>query len=178
MSAATTQTNARQVTGPVERPDLQVVVFRLRNEFYALPVGDVREVVRIPEITPLPRAPAFLRGVTNLRGRVVPVIDLRKQLDRPGEQPSQPARVLIARLPSSMTRRGWVGLIVDSVEGVERIPAAAIQPAPELVTSQLGQDYLAGLAQLGDKLVVVLNAAGLLSPEQIEHMELSQWQKS
>lgn len=159
-------------------PALQVVVFKLRDELYALPVGDVREVVRLQEITPLPKAPAFLLGVISLRGRIVPVMDLRKQFDRPADQPTERVRILITRLPSSMSTRSWVGLIVDGVEEVASIPPEAVEPAPEFLANQLGQDYLAGIARRGTKLVVLLNTAGILSPDQIQQLEQNLWQKS
>jgi len=157
---------------------VQAVVFKLGNELYALPAAEVREVVRMQPITPLPKAPAFLVGVIDLRGRVVPVMDLRKQFERPAGATTDRARILIARLPSATRRRGWVGLIVDGVEEVASIPHATIQPPPEFVTSQLRENYLAGIARVGSNLVLLLNAQGLLTPEHIQQLELNLWLKS
>lgn len=120
-------------TGDVEAPQsasawLQFIVFRLGEEEFALPIEAVEEVARAPEqVTRVPKAPAFLEGVINLRGEVLPVVDQRRRFDMPESPDRDARRLLVVR-----TDRHRAGLIVDSVSEVLRSAAEAIEPAPDL----------------------------------------------
>lgn len=149
------------------------VVFHLNAKAYALPVAQVREVIRVQEITPLPKSPAFVEGVISLRGRVLAVIDLRRQFGLPRAEHTQQTRILILRLATSL-----VGLIVDSVEEVLNIPADAIQQAPAVVTTQLSAQYFKGIARIGAKLVVLLDPTAILSNTEAQQLEDGSWRKS
>ena len=140
--------------------EAQLLVFRLGDEEFGLPVGSVDEVARAPEqITRLPRTPRFLEGVINLRGEVLPVVDQRKRFELPaytGDRQRQ--RLVVVR-----TERHRAGLIVDSVSEVLRIMADTIEPAPELAgeSARLVQ----GVVNLGGtaRIVLLLDPAELLS---------------
>ena len=122
---------------------VQLVVFDLDNEEYAVPIEDLREIIRIPEIAPVPNAPEFIRGILNLRGTIVVVVDLEKRfkLTREGAAPS--AHIIITQIKDST-----FGLIVDKVSEVLRVPVSKIKPTPSLVSSKIHADYLKGVAVL------------------------------
>jgi purine-binding chemotaxis protein CheW len=108
--------------------ELGIVVFRLGDDEYALPIDAVEEIAEVPaEVRRVPRTPKFLEGVVNLRGSVLPVIDQRRRFDMPPAGSSTRRRLVVVR-----TDRHRAGLIVDSVTDVLRIPADSVKPAPEL----------------------------------------------
>jgi purine-binding chemotaxis protein CheW len=108
--------------------DEQFIVFQLGGEEYGLPIGSVDEVVRVPEtLTRLPKAPAFIDGVMNLRGRVVPVIDQRRRFDFEGRGERRRERVVVVTIDHLQA-----GFVVDGVSEVLRIPASQLRPTPEI----------------------------------------------
>ncbi len=144
---------------------VQLVTFRLGEEQYGVPIGAVQEIVRLPEITAVPEAPWFVEGVINLRGRIVPVLDLGKRLRLPDRPRTRKARVLIVE-----TDRREVGLIVDAASEVLRLPASAIEPPPPMI-SGIGVEYITGVGKLQDQLLVLLDLAKVLNPEDLRRAE-------
>lgn len=132
------------------------MVFALAGEWYALPIAAVQEIIRIAEITRVPDAPSVIRGVVNLRGRVLPVVDLRIRLGLPAVELDTSRRILV--LPA---RGRWIGALVDSVSNIERIRPGDVQPVPSDVLSERS-DYFRGVAQKAERLVVLLDADRLL----------------
>lgn len=144
------------------------VGFKVYREFFGVPIEKVKEIVRVPEITPVPETPEFVEGVINLRGKIIAVIDMRKRLGAPpasGGGRERANRVLILELDGKT-----VGLIVDSASEIMKIPADSIEPPPELVAS-IGAEYITGVGKLDDKLVVMLDLSRLLSAEEIKKVE-------
>jgi purine-binding chemotaxis protein CheW len=132
--------------------DLQIVGFRIGREMFGVPISLVREVIRVPQITAVPDAPGYIEGVINLRGKIVPVIDLGKKLGISGEQQSQRAnRIIVAEIGDRP-----VGLIVHSASEVLRISATEIQ-APREVFTEAGMDYISGVGKLHGRLVILLD---------------------
>jgi purine-binding chemotaxis protein CheW len=114
-------------------PDEQFIIFRLGEQEYGLPIGAVDEIARPPDrITQLPKAPAFIDGVINLRGSVVPIVDLRRRFELTSVEPASSRRILILAVGS-----GKAGFMVDGVSEVMRVPAGSIRPAPELSPEQM-----------------------------------------
>ncbi len=137
--------------------EMQLVVFDLASEFYGVDIGDVREINRMQAITRVPGAPPFVEGVINLRGRVVPVVDLRKRLNlKVGEQ-TQESRIVVVDIGGRD-----VGVIVDAVSEVLRIPTTTIEPPSSMITN-IESDYLRGIAKLDAKLVILLDLNKVLS---------------
>jgi purine-binding chemotaxis protein CheW len=135
------------------------VVFRLGDEEFGLPVEAVDEVARLPErITRVPRTPAFLEGVVNLRGEVLPVVDQRRRFDMPPSEAGEGRRLLVVR-----TQRHRAGLIVDGVLGVLPVARDAIEPAPDL-TGEANR-LVHGVVNLeaAGRMVLLLDPAELLS---------------
>lgn len=137
--------------------ELQLVLFDLASEHYAVDSSTVREIIRIQSITRVPGAPSFVEGVTNLRGRVVPVLDLRKRLDLPVSDRNKDTRIVVVNVAGHD-----VGLIVDGVSEVLRIPVAVIEPPSMIVTGE-DSDYIRGIAKLESKMVILLDLDTLLS---------------
>jgi len=139
---------ARKEKRPEEKitPTEQIVTFELDKEEYASIITDLREIIKIPEIVPIPGAPEFIRGILNLRGQIVVVIDIEKRFHLVREHPVEAKHIIIAEVEDSV-----FGVIVDEVTGVLRVPMASIKPTPSLITSKIRADYLRGVVVLEEE---------------------------
>lgn len=143
---------------------MQLVSFRIGNEEFGVDILVVQEIIRLPTITPIPNAPRFILGMINLRGKIIPVVDLRKRLRITGKKPGQnerTTRVLIVEMQSSVT-----GFIVDSVSEVMRVSLSDIEPTPNLVASAIEAEYIKGVIKLPGRLVVILDFQKILLPKE------------
>jgi purine-binding chemotaxis protein CheW len=131
--------------------EVQLVVFDLADEVYGVDIARVDEVIRMQEITRIPRAPEFVEGVTNLRGKVIPVVDLRRRFGLAMSEIQATSRIVVVYIGSHT-----IGLIVDGVSEVIRVSPSAIEPTSTIVTS-VDSAYLRGSAKVGDKLVILLD---------------------
>jgi purine-binding chemotaxis protein CheW len=147
--------------------NIQVVVFCISKEFYGVPIAAVQEIVRVPEVTGVPDAPDFFEGVINLRGKIVPVIDLRKRLRLPGAERTKASRVLVAENGGRV-----IGLLVDSVAEVRRLPVEAVEPPPEMISS-VGIEYITGVAKAGERLIIFLDIAKILNVDEMKKVEIT-----
>ena len=133
------------------------MTFALDTETYALPVRPIQEVLRVASITRVPHAPEPIRGVTQLRGRVIPVIDLRQRLGLPtSEALGRSSRILVVS-----SKRRLLGLLVDRVFQVEHIDLNRVQPPPDDVVS-IRSDFIFGVDQRDDTLLLLLDADRVL----------------
>ena len=139
--------------------EMQIVVCELADEHYGLDIAKVFEIIRHQPITPVPRSPSFVKGVINLRGRIIPVVDLRERFGMHQVAPTKETRIVVAE--SAATR---VGLIVDSVSEVLMLPWESVEATPD-VAAGADADYLRGIAKLGDRLVLLLELGGLFDIE-------------
>jgi purine-binding chemotaxis protein CheW len=140
--------------------DEQIIGLDLAGEQYGVEIGRVQEIIRIQPITIVPNAPAFVEGVTNLRGRVIPVMDLRKRFGlRVGPQTGH-SRIVVAEVGSHT-----VGLIVDAVSEVLRVTSDMIEPPSTLVTTA-DSTFLRGVAKLEERLVLLLDLSRILSSNE------------
>jgi purine-binding chemotaxis protein CheW len=121
---------------------LQLVVFGVGKELYVVGIEAVHEIVRVPDVTQVPDAPEFFEGVINLRGRIIPVIDLRKRLRLAQVERTKSARVLITEHGGRI-----VGLVVDSVAEVLKLMPEAIEEPPQMISS-IGVEYITGVAKV------------------------------
>ncbi len=122
---------------------LQVVVFELDNEEFAVPINEIRDIVQIPDITPIPNSPAYILGIMNLRGKIIPVLDLERRFMLKRENSEVPRHIMVAE-----TNDMLLGVRVDKVTEVLQIPNDAIQPTPKVVTNKISTEYLFGVAVL------------------------------
>ena len=157
--------------GPVrEAAARQIVTFRSGAEEYGLPIESVAEVVRPLRITPLPRMPEFVEGVINLRGAIIPVVDLRRRFLAAGTGGGgRSSRMVIARgaVPEAQSgpSAGLLALVVDDVHEVRTVPTERIEPAPEAALGA-NAEFIAGMAKDGDRLIVLLDIPKLLTREE------------
>lgn len=132
------------------------VTFALGNESFGLPVSSVKEILRAGFITRVPHAPSSVRGVTNMRGRVLPVVDLNARLGLKESDITSLSRILVVESKGRL-----IGLLVDSVQQVLRLSLKAVQPAPpDIITAQ--SDYILGVYHLQDALVILLDVDRVL----------------
>lgn len=153
---ATPVTEAHGETSEAAGTDEHVVIFRLADEYYALDIQAVQEIVRMQNITSIPGADHWVEGITNLRGRVVPVIDLRRRCGVPAAEHTNETRIVVVS-----TSNGMVGLIVDAVSEVMRIPGEQVE-VPSGIVNVPENNYLRGIAKLEDRLVSLMDLDGLL----------------
>ena len=135
--------------------EFQLVVFELGEERYGLDIATVYEIIRHQPVTAVPQAPSFVEGVINLRGRIIPVVDLRRRFGMMAGELTKASRIVVCE--AAGTR---VGLVVDGVSEVLMVPADAIEQTPE-VASGYDTQYLKGIAKLGERLVILLDLTGL-----------------
>jgi len=140
---------------------LQLVSFNLGSEEFGVDIGMVQEIVRMPEITRVPRTPDFVEGVVNLRGKIIPVVDLRKRFRLPVSENTKSTRIIIVTMNGRT-----VGMIVDGVSEVRRISADAVEPTPEMVASAIDASYLKGIAKLEGRLLILLDLNLVLNQEE------------
>jgi purine-binding chemotaxis protein CheW len=141
---------------PAPPAQLHLITFRLDGEEFGLPVETVREVIRVGDITRVPQSPPHIRGVTNLRGRILPVVEIRTRLGLAPLVPRSTARVIVAEVKGRI-----LGLLVDSVAQVQKIPADRVVAAPDEVKST-HSDYITGVVQLYERLLILLDLARAL----------------
>jgi purine-binding chemotaxis protein CheW len=159
MSTAAAPTTA---TSAIAGKYLTVV---LENEAYGIAVLKVREIMRLQKITPVPQMPAFVKGVINLRGRVIPVVDLRVKFGLKAEFAERTCIVVVqVKLPSEQLVQ--MGLIVDSVEEVVTLTAAEIEPTPDFGT-KVNTDYLLGMAKVKGQVKTLLDIDRVVAPETV-----------
>ena len=131
------------------------LTFELDGETYGVGIRSVREIMGIIDITPVPDAPAHVRGVVNLRGKIVPVVDLRRRLGIGGAQPSSRSCIVVVETPAA-GERSQAGMIVDSVSEVVPIPETDIEPPPE-IGGAVQAGSVEGLAKVREKVVILLS---------------------
>ena len=136
-----------------------LATFFLSREEYGVDVRLVQEIIRVTEITPVPRAPESIKGVINLRGRVIPVIDLKKKLGLGDVEQGRRARIVVVKL-----RERLLGLLVDAASQVLKVPVSRIDPAPDAV-AEIAADYIRGVAKLPDRLIILMDLQKILSLE-------------
>jgi purine-binding chemotaxis protein CheW len=145
--------------------DCHLVGFRIGEETYGVPIGSVREIVRVPEITTVPNAPEMIEGVINLRGKIIPVMDLRKRFGSLTIQSDKKNRILVVELESRL-----LGLIVSSASEVLKIPPSEIE-APGAVFAEGESSYVTGVGKLKGRLVILLDIGRLLRQPEFRKFE-------
>ena len=143
---------------------LQLVSFMIQDEEFAIDILFVQEINRMLQITKVPNAPAFVSGVVNLRGRVIPVIDLRTKLGMEVKEQDKNTRIVVVEV-----KEKTVGFIVDAVKEVLRIPASITEPPPELVTG-INSEFIMAVGKLEDRLITLIDIEKILSNSEAKSL--------
>ncbi len=149
-------TGTEEMTG-----ELQLVSFKIGSEEFGVDILKVQEIIRMVEITQVPQAPSYVEGVINLRGRVIPIIDLRKRLNLELREMDKNTRIVVVDIGGNI-----MGMIVDSVSEVLRLPSKTIEPPPDLV-SGIDSDHISGVAKLEDRLLIFLDLSKIVSSGEL-----------
>ncbi len=157
-----------QAVGPAASgEERQLVVFQLGAELYGVDIARVHEIIRLQSITRVPRAPSFVEGVINLRGKVIPVVDLRRRFGLPTSEHTRATRTVVVEIGDQV-----VGIIVDSVSEVLRVSTSTIEP-PSPVVAGIDSEYLQGIAKLPERLVILLDLDRVLAREERRAIEIA-----
>ena len=146
---------------------MQLVGFEVGKEIFGVDILMVREIIRSAPITAVPNSPEFVEGVINLRGDIIPVIDLRKRLNLFTEEMQKKNWILILDIEGSVT-----GFVVDMVDEVLKIDESTIEPAPEIVLAGLESQYIRGVCEVaGKRLMILLNFDSILLANEIKQLK-------
>lgn len=146
---------------------VELVGFVVGNEEFGIDIQKVQEINRMVEVTHVPRAPSFVEGVINLRGKVIPVISMRKRFGLPEKEKDSSTRIVVVEVKGSI-----IGFVVDSVSEVLRIPESTIEPPPDIVAG-IDAEYIVGVGKLEDRLLILLELGSVLSREKIDQLKVT-----
>lgn len=139
---------------------LQLVTFKVGEEEFGIEIFSVKEIIRMLDITKVPKAPDFVEGVVNLRGKVIPIIDMRKRFGLDSLDHDKHTRIVVVEMEEVM-----VGFVVDAVSEVLRIPADTVEPPPSVVAG-IDAEYINGVGKLESRLLIMLDLKKLLGNDE------------
>ncbi len=143
----------------------QLVVFELANEFYGINIAMVESIIKVQAITQLPQTPHYVKGVTNLRGSVLPVIDLRTRFALDIKEDTKQTRIMIVTLGTIKA-----GIIVDAVSEVLRVPDDSVEPLPPMINS-VDSAFLKGIVRMENRLIIMLELNKVLNLDEQKSLE-------
>lgn len=136
----------------------QLVVFNLGVEEFGINIMQVQEIIRMPDITRIPKSPEYVKGVINLRGKIIVVMDLDKRFGMQSNEMTDESRIVVVDIDGTI-----VGLVVDSVSEVIRLNTSNIEQTPEIITQKINAEYLEGVGKLDDRLLILLNLGNIVN---------------
>lgn len=140
---------------------IQLVSFLLGNEEYGVEVLKVREIIRMTSITKMPNTPDYVEGIINLRGKVIPIISMRRRFGLPESDHDGHTRIMVMDVAGGLT-----GFIVDGVSEVIRIHSEEIQPPPPMVSGSIDQAFVTGVFNHADHLLIIMDVDRMFSPDE------------
>lgn len=156
-----TDTRTRSDQSAANSEELQLVSFNIGSEEFGVDILKVQEINRMVEITRVPQAPHYVEGVINLRGKVIPIVDLRKRFNLEMKEYDKNTRIVVVDINGSI-----MGMIVDAVSEVLRLPASTIEPPPDLVTG-VNSEYIKGVAKLENRLLIFLDLSRVIDFKEL-----------
>ncbi|MGA2480249.1 MAG: chemotaxis protein CheW [Spirochaetia bacterium] len=153
--------NDSKARGETSAEVKQLISFTVGAEEYGLELLRVKEVIRMRQITWLPKAPSCVKGIINLRGDVIPIIDLRERFGLASQEKSAMTRVIVVDVDGKS-----VGMVVDSASQVVRVPADQFDPPPSVMGAE-SRDFITAVGKLGDKLIIMIDIDRILSTEEL-----------
>jgi purine-binding chemotaxis protein CheW len=155
-------TTKSEHAGNLNSDELQLVSFNIGSEEFGVDILKVQEINRMVEITRVPQAPHYVEGVINLRGKVIPIVDLRKRFSLELKEHDKNTRIVVVDIGGTI-----MGMIVDAVSEVLRLPASTIEAPPEIVTG-VNSEYIKGVAKLKDRLLIFLDLSKVIDVETLQ----------
>jgi len=163
--AATLESGNATTVSQSDGEILQLVTFEVGAEEFAIPILSVQEINRMMEITGVPQSPVFIEGVINLRGKIIPVMDLRKRFNVESSSDVSNSRIIVVEVAHRV-----IGFMVDRVNEVLRIDSGIVEPPPSVV-SGVDSEYVQGVGKLDDRLLILLNLDRLFSDEDLQRVD-------
>lgn len=145
----------------------QYVIFHLADEFYGVNIATVESIIKVQDITRMPHMPDFVEGITNLRGKVIPVIDLRKRFQLPAAEENDDTRIVVVEIGNIMA-----GMVVDMVTEVLRVSDDSIE-APSPMVSTVSTAFITSIAKVDDRLIILLDLSKILTIEEQGSLQTS-----
>jgi purine-binding chemotaxis protein CheW len=145
-----------------ESQDIQVILFKLHTEKFAMDINKIRYIVKYPDITNVPNAKPYIHGVMNLRGKIITVVNLNKKVGLPSEDKTKHTRIIITEIGGD-----WVGFLVDFVSEVIKINSRDILPTPATIGSGVSHEYIKGVSPLESDLLILFDIDKLFKPQEL-----------
>lgn len=136
----------------------QLVIFNLGVEEFGVNIMQVQEIIRMPDITRIPRSPEYVKGVINLRGKIIVVMDLDRRFGMNETEMTDDSRIVVVDINGTI-----IGLVVDSVSEVIRLKGSNIEQTPEIITQKINAEYLKGVGKMEDRLLILLNLENIIT---------------
>ncbi|TGC09514.1 chemotaxis protein CheW [Methanolobus halotolerans] len=137
---------------------IQLVIFNLGLEEFGVDIMKVQEIIRLPEITRIPRSPDYIKGVINLRGKIIVVMDLDRRFGLPAKEITDESRIIVVDVEGTI-----IGMVVDSVSEVIRLLATNVDPTPEIIMQKINAAYLKGVGKMDERLLILLDLENIIN---------------
>jgi purine-binding chemotaxis protein CheW len=144
------------------KKELQLVTFYIGREEYCVEVLNVREIIRMPQITKMPNAPSYVSGIINLRGKVIPIVSIRERFNFENTEHTSSSRIIVM----DSSAGSLIGFIVDSVSEVIRIKQSEVQPPPAVAVASIEMQYITGIINSKDSMRIFLDLGSMFSDEE------------
>lgn len=144
---------------------LQLVNFELSGEEFGVDIMQVSEIIPISKITRIPQAPECVKGLINLRGKIVVVIDLNRRLGFSPRESDSLSKIIIVKVKDTT-----IGMLVNSVNGILKLPLSSIESTPDMIKSKINSEYLTGVGKAGNRLLILLNLSRVLGEEEVDEL--------
>jgi len=145
--------------------ELQLVVFNIGTEEFGVEIMNVQEIIRMTNITKIPQASGYVKGIINLRGRIIVVINLNVIMGMENKEQNENTRIIVADIGETV-----MGFIVDSVSEVIRLPQSSVEPAPSVIANKIGTEYVRGVGKMEDRLLILLDLDKILSANELRNV--------
>jgi len=145
--------------------ELQLVVFNIGTEEFGVEIMNVQEIIRMTNITKIPQASGYVKGIINLRGRIIVVINLNVIMGMESKEQNENNRIIVADIGETV-----MGFIVDSVSEVIRLPESSVEPAPAVIANKIGTEYVHGVGKMEDRLLILLDLDKILSANELNNI--------
>jgi purine-binding chemotaxis protein CheW len=145
--------------------ELQLVVFKIGPEEFGVEIMNVQEIIRMTNITKIPQASGYVKGIINLRGRIIVVINLNVIMGMEGKEQDENTRIIVADIGETV-----MGFIVDSVSEVIRLPESSVEPAPAVIANKIGTEYVRGVGKMENRLLILLDLDKILNANELHNI--------